>query len=74
MNRLIIPVLLAGSFIALSTMEASAVVCARGVVRAGCVAAGGAAVGRAAVVATPAVRPAGAVVAPRGVAVRRRVY
>jgi hypothetical protein len=41
MNRLIIPVLLAGSFIALSTMEASAVVCARGVVRAGCVAAGG---------------------------------
>jgi hypothetical protein len=68
MKRLIIPVLFAGSFIALSTMEASAVVCARGVVRAGCVAAGGAAV-----VARPAVRPA-AVVAPRGVAVRRRVY
>jgi hypothetical protein len=73
MKRLIIPVLLAGSFIALSSMEASAVVCARGVVRAGCVAAGGAA-GRAAVVARPAVRPAAAVVAPRGVAVRRRVY
>ncbi len=51
MKRLIIPVLFAGSFIALSTMEASAVVCARGVVRAGCVAAGGAAV-----VARPAVR------------------
>ena len=71
MKRLIIPALLAGSFIGLSTMEASAVVCARGVVRAGCVAAGGGA----AVVARPVVRPAaGAVVAPRGVAVRRRVY
>jgi hypothetical protein len=69
MKRLMIPVLLAASFIALSTMEASAVVCARGVVRAGCVAAGGAAV-----VARPVVRPARAVVAPRGVAVRRRVY
>ena len=69
MKRLIIPVLFAGSFIALSTMEASAVVCARGVVRAGCVAAGGAAV-----VARPAVRPGAVVVAPRRVAVRRRVY
>jgi hypothetical protein len=73
MKRLIIPLLLAGSIIALSTMEAGAVVCARGVVRAGCVAAGGATVG-AAVVARPVVHPAGAVVAPRGVAVRRRVY
>jgi hypothetical protein len=73
MKRLIIPILLAGSFVALSTMEASAVVCARGVVRAGCVAAGGATVGAA--VARPVVRPAArAVVAPRGVAVRRRVY
>ena len=69
MKYLTISLLLAGSFIALSTMEASAVVCARGVVRAGCVAAGGAAV-----VARPVVRPARAVVAPRGVAVRRRVY
>jgi hypothetical protein len=69
MKRLIIPVLLAGSFIALSTMEASAVVCARGVVRAGCVAAGGAAV-----VARPVIHPARAIVAPRRVAVRRRVY
>ena len=70
MKHLIIPLLLAGSFIALSTMEASAVVCARGVVRAGCVAAGGGA----AVVRAPVVRPAGAVVAPRRAAVRRRVY
>jgi hypothetical protein len=69
MKHLIIPILLAGSFIALSTMEASAVVCARGVVRAGCVGAGGAAVVRA-----PVVRPAGTVVAPRGAVVRRRVY
>jgi hypothetical protein len=73
MKHLMIPVLLAGSFIALSTMEARAVVCARGVVRAGCVAAGGAAAG-AAVVVRPAVRPAGAVVAPRAPVVRRRVY
>ena len=70
MKHLIIPLLLAGSFVALSTVEASAVVCARGVVRAGCVAAGGAAV-----VARPVVRPvAGVVVAPRRVTVRRRVY
>ena len=69
MKHLITPLFLAGAFIALSTMEASAVVCARGVVRAGCVAAGGAAV-----VARPVVRRARAVVAPRGVAVRRRVY
>jgi hypothetical protein len=70
MKHLIIPLLLAGSFVALSTMEASAVVCARGVVRAGCVTAGGAAV-----VARPVVRPAaGVVVAPRRVTVRRRVY
>jgi len=41
MKHLMIPVLLAAGLIALSTMEASAVVCARGVVRAGCVAAGG---------------------------------
>ena len=73
MKHLVIPLLLAGSFIALSALEANAVVCARGVVRAGCVAAGGATVGTA-VVARPVVRPAGAVVAPRGVAVRRRVY
>jgi hypothetical protein len=81
MRHLIIPLLLAGSFMAFSTMEASAVVCARGVVRAGCVAAGGATVGAAggatvgaAVVARPVVRPAGAVVAPRRAVVHRRVY
>jgi hypothetical protein len=46
--------MLAASLIALSTMEASAVVYARGVVRAGCVAAGGgAAVVRAPVVTAP---------------------
>src|SRR5712664_365599 len=44
MKYLTISLLLAGGFVALSTMEASAVVCARGVYRAGCVAAGGAAV------------------------------
>jgi hypothetical protein len=70
MKHLIIPLLLAGSFIALSTIETKAVVCARGVYRAGCVSAGGAAV-----VARPIVRPVAraAVVAPRRV-VRRRVY
>ena len=68
MKYLTISLLLAGGFVALSTMEASAVVCARGVVRAGCVAA---APGAAVVVARPVVRPV--VVAPR-VAVRRRVY
>jgi hypothetical protein len=71
MKHLIIPLSLAAGFFALSTMEASAVVCARGVVRAGCVAAGGAAV-----VVGPVVRPVAraAVVAPRRVVVRRRVY
>ena len=75
MKHLAIPLLLAGSLIALSTMEAGAVFCARGVVRAGCVAAGGAAVVTTALVVTaPVVRPAGAVVAPRAPVVRRRVY
>jgi hypothetical protein len=69
MKHLAIPLFLAVGFIALSTMDASAVVRARGVVRAGCVAAGGGAV-----VAHPVVRPAGTVVAPRGAVVRRRVY
>jgi hypothetical protein len=71
MKRLIVPLLLVGGFVALTTVEANAVVCARGVYRAGCVAAGGAAV-----VARPVVRPVvrrPVVVAPR-VAVRRRVY
>jgi hypothetical protein len=62
MKHLMIPLLLAASFIALSTMEAGAVVCARGVIRAGCVAAGGGV----AVVRAPVVRPAGAVVCAAG--------
>jgi hypothetical protein len=69
MKHLIIFLSLAGSFIALSTMDASAVVCARGVHRAGCVAV---APGRAVVVGRPVVRPV--VVAPRRAVVRRRVY
>jgi hypothetical protein len=68
MKHLMISLLLAGGFIALSTMDASALVCARGVYRAGCVGAGGAAV-----VTRRVVRPV--VVAPRrAVVVRRRVY
>jgi hypothetical protein len=67
MKHLIISLSLAAGFMALSTMESSAVVCARGVYRAGCVAAGGAvAVGR------PVARAA--VIAPQPVGVRRRVY
>ena len=66
--HLIISLVLAGGFVALSTMEASAVVCARGVYRAGCVAGGGAVIVRRPVVHR-------AVVAPRrAVVVRRRVY
>jgi hypothetical protein len=68
MKTMMISLLLTAGFIALSTIDASAVVCARGVVRAGCVAARG---GAAVVVARPVVRPV--VVAPRA-AVRRRVY
>jgi hypothetical protein len=67
MKYLTISLLLTGGFIALSTIDASAVVCARGVYRAGCVAKSGAAVVR-----RPAARAV--VVAPRRVAVRRRVY
>jgi hypothetical protein len=72
MKNLIIPLLLVGTFVALTTTEASAVVCAAGVYRAGCVSAGGAAVVARPVVVAP--RPV--VVAPRPVVVapRRRVY
>jgi len=69
MKHLIVSLFLAGSFIALNTMEASAVVCARGVYRAGCVAAGGAVV-----VGAPVVRRAVVVAPRRAVVVRRRVY
>ena len=68
MKPLIISLLLAGGLIALTTIEASAVVCARGVYRAGCVARGGAVV-----VGAPVARRA-VVVAPRRAVVRRRVY
>jgi hypothetical protein len=69
MKHLIIPLLLVGSFVALTTTEASAVVyCAAGVYRAGCVARP--------VVAPVVVAPRAVVVAPRAVVVapRRRVY
>jgi hypothetical protein len=69
MKHLMASVLLAGTFIAVSTMDASAVVCARGVYRAGCVTGGGAAVVR-----RPVVRPAVVVAPRRAVVVRRRVY
>jgi hypothetical protein len=65
MRKLIVPLLVAGGFIALTTMQANALVCARGVYRAGCVGAGGAVV---------VAHPRAVVVAPRGVVVRRRVY
>jgi hypothetical protein len=65
MKHAIISLLLLGGFITLSTMEASAVVCAAGVVRAGCVAGGAAVVRRPVVVA-----PRRVIVAPRAVVVR----
>jgi hypothetical protein len=73
MKHLIIPLLLIGGFIALTTTEASAVVCAAGVYRAGCVAARPVVVAPRAVVVSPravVVAPHPVVVAP----VRRRVY
>jgi hypothetical protein len=63
MKHVIISLLLLGGFTALSTVEASAFVCARGVYRAGCVGAGGGAV----VVRHP-------VVVTRGAYVGRRIY
>jgi hypothetical protein len=60
MKHAIISLLLLAGVTAFSTMEASAVVCARGLVRAGCASAGGAVVAR------------GAVVAPRRAVVIRR--
>jgi hypothetical protein len=72
MKHLIIPLLLVGGFVALTTTEASAVVyCVAGVYRAGCVARPVVVAPRAVVVA-----PRPVVVAPRAVVVapRRRVY
>ncbi len=68
----LIPLLLVGGFIALTTTEASAVVCAAGVYRAECVAARPVVVAPRPVVVAPravVVAPRRAVVAP----VRRRV-
>jgi hypothetical protein len=59
MRHLIISLSLLGGFIALSTVQASAVVCVRGMVRAGCVASGSRA---AVVVRHPVGTPRGAVV------------
>ena len=67
MKHLIISLSLAAGFMALSTMESSAIVCARGVYHAGCVATGGAAIVR-----RPVARAA--FIAPRRAVVRRRVY
>ena len=71
MKHVITSLLLAGGLFALTSIEANAVVCAKGVVRAGCVSAGGAAV-----VATPVARAVAhpAVVAPRASVARRRAY
>lgn len=68
MKRMIFPLLLIGGFMALSTVEASAVVCARGVYRAGCAGPRGAAVVRRPVARTVVVAPR------RPVVVHRRVY
>jgi hypothetical protein len=65
MKHVIISLLLLGGFTALSTLEASAVVCAAGVYHAGCVAGG------AAVVRHPVAAPSRVVVAPREVVIRR---
>ena len=66
MKHVIVVLGLAAGFLAYGASEASAVVCARGMVRAGCVGPAGA-VGVRRVVASRRV-----VVAPRGVVVRRR--
>jgi hypothetical protein len=67
MKHLIISLSMAAGFMALSTMESSALVCARGVYHAGCVA-----TGRAVAVRRPVARAA--YIAPRRAVVRRRVY
>jgi hypothetical protein len=70
MKHVIVALFLVGGFITVSTMEASAIVCARGVVRAGCVAGGGATVGAGAVgVRRGAVGVRGGAVGVRGGAV-----
>jgi hypothetical protein len=76
MKRMI-PLLLVGGFIALTTTEASAVVCAAGVYRAGCVAARPVVVApRRPVVVAPRAVTRTVVTTPRRTTVvtRRRVY
>jgi hypothetical protein len=69
MRHAIVTLLLVGGFVAISSIEASAVVCARGVYRAGCVRTVGTTGAGAVVVRRPVV------VAPRArVGVRRAVY
>jgi hypothetical protein len=68
MKHVIISLLLASIFVALSAMEAGAVVCAHGVYRAGCVGA------RGAVVVGRPVGHRAVVVHRRAVVVHRRVY
>jgi hypothetical protein len=69
MKHVIISLLLASIFVALSAMEAGAVVCAHGVYRAGCIGARGAVV-----VGAPRVHRAVVVAPRRAVVVHRRVY
>jgi hypothetical protein len=69
MKRLMIPLLLVGSFVALTTEASAVVYCVAGAYRAGCVARPVVVAPRAVVVA-----PRPVVVAPVVVAPRRRVY
>jgi hypothetical protein len=78
MRHVVTILVLIGGFVAVSTVEASAVVCARGVYRAGCVSPGAAVVRRGAigyrgatVVRRGAVGYRGPTVVRRGAAVRR---
>lgn len=75
MKRLV-PLLMVGGFIALTTTEASAVVCAAGVYRAGCVAARPVVVAPRPVVVAPRTVTRTVVTTPRRTTVvtRRRVY
>jgi hypothetical protein len=74
MKKMLMAICLFGSSMTLIPTEASAVVCARGVVRAGCVSAGGAAVVRRPVAVRPVVvAPRAVVVTPARAVVRRPV-
>ncbi|RXT55581.1 hypothetical protein B6S44_09470 [Bosea sp. Tri-44] len=76
MKRLMLAICLIGGCVAVIPSEASAVVCARGVVRAGCVSTGGAVVVRRPVAVAPravVVAPRAVVVTPRRAVVRRPV-